>query len=86
MTIKKITLNLSYINMTTMKPIRKLTVSYTYHSTQADYVEIPAIRLKGKWLTELGFVQGKKVAVETADKKLVITLLDEEEHTPDTGL
>lgn len=59
------------------KTDRKLTVSYTHHQTQSECVEIPAIRLKGKWLERLGFTYGKKVSVETCDKKLVITLLDE---------
>ncbi len=73
--------------MTMEKTARKLTVSYTHRATQTDFVEIPAIRLKGKWLEQFGFVQGKKIMVETSERKLVITLIDEaKEYAPNIRL
>jgi Toxin SymE, type I toxin-antitoxin system len=35
--------------------------------------QVPMLRLRGKWLAELGFEAGVKVAVETAPGRLVIT-------------
>jgi hypothetical protein len=59
------------------KPVRTLTVSYAHYATQAAHVALPYIRLKGKWLERLGFVQGQKIAIEIAEKKLVITVVED---------
>ncbi len=56
------------------KKYRKLTVTelsgYKYKPTSA-------IRIRGIWLSELGFEMGDKVAVECKGEKLIITKADE---------
>lgn len=37
-------------------------------------VQVPEIRLSGKWLLDKGFEQGKNVTVTVQNKKLIITL------------
>lgn len=44
----------------------------TVHSR---YVSEPEIRLKGKWLKELGFVPGQSIAVKHENNCLTITLV-----------
>ncbi len=56
------------------KEVRKMTISYTYHETQSKSVSIPYIRIKGKWLQELGFFRGQKICIQAVDKKLIITV------------
>ncbi len=62
-----------------MKRIRKLKIHPKFRSRTRDYVCIPEIRITGKWLQKLGFIQGQTVCIEQAEKKLIITL--EEEKT-----
>lgn len=35
---------------------------------------LPMIRIRGRWLRELGFAVGKRVAVKIEDKRLVLTI------------
>lgn len=35
---------------------------------------IPEIRLQGKWLKDIGFIEGKRIKVKQQKKKLIITL------------
>jgi hypothetical protein len=61
------------------KQERKLTVSYRYvNRAYQELVMIPEIRLTGKWLKKSGFGEGQKVNVMVEEKKLIITL-DENE-------
>ena len=50
-----------------------------YKSLRANavnrYVSEPEIRLKGKWLKELGFVPGQSIAVKHENNCLTITLI-----------
>lgn len=58
---------------------RKLTVSYKFQNrAYQQMVMIPEIRLTGKWLKKSGFDEGLKVNVVVEEKKLIITL-DENE-------
>ena len=58
---------------------RKLTVSYKFQNrAYQQMVMIPEIRLTGKWLKKSGFGEGQKVNVMVEEKKLIITL-DENE-------
>ncbi len=57
---------------------RILTVSaqYPYTTIKRGYVEIPYIRLRGKWLQELGFNVGGKVQIScTGHGELNIKLI-----------
>lgn len=56
------------------KAVRKMTISYTYQETQQKSVSIPYIRIKGKWLQELGFQRGQKIRIQAVAKKLIITV------------
>ena len=38
----------------------------------------PAVRLTGKWLSQLGFEAGTRVSVEVAPGRLVLTVTDTE--------
>lgn len=51
-----------------------MTISYAYHETETKSVAVPYIRIKGKWLQELGFLKGQKIRVQAVDKKLIITV------------
>ena len=48
------------------REIRKLTVSRLSQG--------PAVRLTGKWLSQLGFEAGVRVVVETGPGRLVLTI------------
>lgn len=41
-----------------------------------NYKEVPAIILKGKWLSEYGFETGKEIIVSCKDKVLTIEIHD----------
>lgn len=60
-----------------MKQVRKLKIQGKFRSRTFDYINIPAIRLEGKWLKELGFHEGKQISIYQERKRLIITL-DEE--------
>jgi toxic protein SymE len=51
-----------------IKP-RKLTIYTKFRQNGRDYTTIPEIRLEGKWLEKLGFMQGQKVKVEQEEFK-----------------
>jgi len=62
------------------KKFRILTIHSKYQKRVYKDAIIPEIRLEGKWLKELGFVQGMKVQVEQRSKKLIIRLVKEEKR------
>ncbi|UXA71569.1 type I toxin-antitoxin system SymE family toxin [Xanthomonas prunicola] len=39
---------------------------------------VPALRLRGRWLEQLGFAIGSKLCVTVRDRALVITVIGEE--------
>lgn len=51
---------------------RTLTISTKHHSREHRYIVVPAIRIEGKWLNELGFKRGEKVKLLCKKNKLVI--------------
>lgn len=54
---------------------RQLKVYESFRPTNRRYVSEPEIRLKGKWLKELGFVPGQSIAVKHENNCLTITLV-----------
>lgn len=58
--------------MTMKKDLRKMTISYAYHETEDKCVSVPYIRIKRRWLQELGFRRGQNIRIQTIDKKLII--------------
>lgn len=56
------------------KGFRKLKIHSKSQSRINGYINIPEIRLEGKWLKELGFNEGKEINVHQESKKLIITL------------
>jgi toxic protein SymE len=49
---------------------RQLTVSYA--STDTPGVDVPYLRLRGRWLQNAGFVIGRQVSIEVDEGKLII--------------
>lgn len=43
-------------------------------------VRVPAIRLEGKWLEDLGFQQGERVQIEQRKNKLIITVIKHDDN------
>lgn len=55
---------------------RRLKVYKSLRSNSVNrYVSEPEIRLKGKWLKELGFVPGQNISVKHENNCLTITLI-----------
>jgi len=54
---------------------RILTVYYTYLNGKT---RLPLIRLQGKWLQDLGFQSGDKIAIEEHNGALVIKAVADE--------
>lgn len=60
-----------------MGSIRILRVYYTYHSHGKNLW--PLIRLQGRWLQDLGFLPGTRIAVEEQSGALLIKAVPDEE-------
>lgn len=56
-----------------MEKIRKLTVYTKFRERRYDTIIIPEIRLVGRWLEKIGFVQGQMVKIELQNGKLIIS-------------
>jgi toxic protein SymE len=57
---------------------KQLTISNTFQNRRYNkYVIVPAIRVQGKWLMQLGFTAGDKVQLVCKKNKLIITRLEE---------
>ncbi|WP_428959983.1 SymE family type I addiction module toxin [Xanthomonas oryzae] len=48
-------------------------MSYGYYPD--NHQPIPALRLRGRWLEELGFAIGSKLRITVRDRELVITVV-----------
>jgi toxic protein SymE len=48
----------------TMSNLRKLKIYRKYQARSYGLTTIPEIRLKGKWLENLGFKEGKRISIE----------------------
>ncbi len=57
-----------------MRGHRKLKIHSKHRSRTWDYITVPEIRLEGKWLNDLGFVEGRQVQIKLRKNKLIITL------------
>lgn len=62
---------------------RKLTVGYKFQNrAYSQMVQMPEIKLTGKWLKQSGFEEGQQVKVIVRDKKLVIVPFDQDNRQP----
>lgn len=72
-------------NFTKQKPIncfkmkehgkfRKLKIHTKFQSRAHGEIQIPEIRIEGKWLDALGFKQGQTVIIEQEQNKLTIRI------------
>lgn len=59
-----------------MKKTRKLKIQPKTVNRTFNYVIVPEILLKGKWLEEAGFKPGQHVQIEQQKNKLTITILE----------
>lgn len=55
---------------------RMLTVAHFFDTTASSVR--PMIRMRGRWLEQLGFDRGERITVTVEPKRLVLTLVDEE--------
>jgi hypothetical protein len=53
---------------------RRLIVGYA--STDTPGVDVPYIRLRGRWLQDAGFVIGRSLKVEVTERRLLIEQVD----------
>jgi len=54
--------------------IRRLKIYRKFQDRRYGVVEIPEIRLEGKWLEVFGFKQGKRIKILQEKNKLTITI------------
>ena len=54
------------------KEERTLTISSQYQKRAWHSVEVPSIRLSGKWLSENGFISGEQITVQVLKGQLII--------------
>lgn len=57
-----------------MNKIRVLKIQAKYRANALGDKTIPAIRLEGKWLYQLGFRQGLLVKIKQEKHKLILTI------------
>jgi len=50
--------------------MRKVTVTYSLRELDS----VPMIRLRGKWLGRAGFQEGKRVQIDVANGRLILTI------------
>lgn len=55
---------------------RMLTVAHFFDISASAHR--PMIRMRGRWLQQLGFDSGERIAVTIEPKRIVLTLVDEE--------
>jgi toxic protein SymE len=56
------------------KKCRRLIVGYG--TTDKPGVEVPCVRLRGRWLQDAGFVIGRHVKIEVSEGRLLIEQVD----------
>ncbi|PPU91074.1 SymE family type I addiction module toxin [Xanthomonas albilineans] len=59
-----------------VRPTQQCTMGYGYYPDSQQ--PIPALRLRGRWLEQLGFAIGSKLRITVRDRELVITVAGEE--------
>jgi toxic protein SymE len=55
------------------RPTHQCTVGYGYYA--ASDARVPTLRLRGRWLEQLGFAIGSKLHVAARDGELVVTVV-----------
>ncbi|CBA16767.1 SymE family type I addiction module toxin [Xanthomonas albilineans] len=58
-----------------MRLTQQCTVGYGYYPD--NHQPVPALRLRGRWLEQLGFAIGSKLRITVRDRELVIAVTDE---------
>lgn len=53
---------------------RKIKIHTIYKAKNRKITTTPVIRLAGKWLKELGFIEGQMVHIKQQKNKLTITI------------
>ncbi|WP_230596813.1 SymE family type I addiction module toxin [Xanthomonas albilineans] len=59
-----------------VRPTQQCTMGYGYYPDSQQ--PVPALRLRGRWLEQLGFAIGSKLRITVRDRELVITVVGEE--------
>ncbi|WP_341809311.1 SymE family type I addiction module toxin [Xanthomonas oryzae pv. oryzicola] len=59
-----------------LRPTQQCTMGYGYYPD--SHQRVPALRLRGRWLEQLGFAIGCKLRITVRDRELVITVVGEE--------
>ncbi|WP_230079358.1 SymE family type I addiction module toxin [Xanthomonas oryzae] len=59
-----------------VRPTQQCTMGYGYYPD--SHQPVPALRLRGGWLEQLGFAIGCKLRITVRDRELVITMVGEE--------
>lgn len=60
--------------------MKKIKIQPKLRRRTYDEIWIPEIRIEGKWLEKLGFALQGHVKVESEQKKLIITMMEDEEE------
>ncbi|WP_230598100.1 SymE family type I addiction module toxin [Xanthomonas albilineans] len=58
-----------------VRPTQQCTMGYGYYPD--SHQPVPALRLRGRWLEQLGFAIGCKLRITVRDRELVITVISE---------
>ncbi|WP_230599203.1 SymE family type I addiction module toxin [Xanthomonas albilineans] len=58
-----------------VRPTQQCTMGYGYYPD--SHQPVPALRLRGRWLEQLGFAIGSKLRITVRDRELVITVAGE---------
>ncbi|BEV04476.1 SymE family type I addiction module toxin [Chryseobacterium gambrini] len=53
---------------------RKLKIYSRFQKSSNRLIIVPEIRLRGKWLDEIGFGEGKTVNIQQKKNKIIITV------------
>ncbi|WP_242629200.1 SymE family type I addiction module toxin [Xanthomonas oryzae] len=59
-----------------VRPTKQCRVGYGYYPNSQQ--RVPTLRLRGRWLEQLGFAIGSKLCITVRDRALVITVIGEE--------
>ncbi|MDI9071124.1 SymE family type I addiction module toxin [Xanthomonas oryzae] len=59
-----------------LRATQQCTMGYGYYPD--SHQRVPALRLRGRWLEQLGFAIGCKLRITVRDSELVITVVGEE--------
>ena len=60
------------------KRVLKVSSLSTHTDSRGHYVDVPAIRIQGRWVEKLGFETGKKVMVYEKPEEITLKLLKED--------